>query len=291
MTIIKYLIKPLELVLFLGVLAALVYFRSIIFHSNVNQYIDTALVSAEEMLEIEIPSHVNNDVELKPVAQVECETVEVDVVKSDDFSETEILVADDEKKDAVDELSLSDEGIEPEGEQVLINTLSDAVSVISEKVDSLFDMNKSEPIADSGLEGESTKPLIPSANKKDSNLTYPEDDAVQVPVAESPSVDTKQVLHTARKLFWNGNVQGSEKLYLELINLDKNDPDAYGELGNVYYTQGKWKQAGEAYYEAAIRLLEQNNNGQAIDRVSYLLMVIQGLDTESADKLKNKIAG
>ena len=291
MTIIKYLIKPLELVLFLGVLAALVYFRSIIFHSNVNQYIDTALVSAEEMLEIEIPSHVNNDVELKPVAQVECETVEVDVVKSDDFSETEILVADDEKKDAVDELSLSDEGIEPEGEQVLINTLSDAVSVISEKVDSLFDMNKSEPIADSGLEGESTKPLIPSANKKDSNLTYPEDDAVQVPVAESPSVDTKQVLHTARKLFWNGNVQGSEKLYLELINLDKNDPDAYGELGNVYYTQGKWKQAGEAYYEAAIRLLEQNNNGQAIDRVSYLLMVIQGLDAESADKLKNKIAG
>ena len=277
--------------LFLGVLAALVYFRSIIFHSNVNQYIDTALVSAEEMLEIEIPSHVNNDVELKPVAQVECETVEVDVVKSDDFSETEILVADDEKKDAVDELSLSDEGIEPEGEQVLINTLSDAVSVISEKVDSLFDMNKSEPIADSGLEGESTKPLIPSANKKDSNLTYPEDDAVQVPVAESPSVDTKQVLHTARKLFWSGNVQGSEKLYLELINLDKNDPDAYGELGNVYYTQGKWKQAGEAYYEAAIRLLEQNNNGQAIDRVSYLLMVIQGLDAESADKLKNKIAG
>ena len=285
--------------LFLGVLAALVYFRSIIFHSNVNQYIDTALVSAEEMLEIEIPSHVNNDVELKPVAQAECETIEVDVVESGDFSEREMLVADDEKKDAVDELSLSDEGIEPEGEQVLINTLSDAVSAISEKVDSLFDMNKSEPIADSGLEGESTKPLIPLANKKDSNLTYPEDDAVQVqvqvqvqvPVAESPSVDTKQVLHTARKLFWNGNVQGSEKLYLELTNLDKNDPDAYGELGNVYYTQGKWKQAGEAYYEAAIRLLEQNNNGQAIDRVSYLLRVIQGLDTESADKLKNKIAG
>ena len=288
MKILKYLIKPLELIVFLCMLAALVYFRSIIFHSNVNQYIDMALASAEEQFEIKIPSHINSDAELKTIVQAECESV--DVVKSEEVSDLVVVAVNDKEQDAMDEQQpLSDELDESGNQQVLIETISDAVNVISEKVDSLFNDNKSEPVT--ALLEKNAEVISPSEEKNDSDVAYSKETAEQLAVAESPSVDTKQVLHTARKLFWSGNVQGSEKLYRELISLDNGNPDAYGELGNVYYTQGNWKQAGEAYYEAAVRLLEQNNNDQTVDRVSYLLRVIQGLDKESAEKLRNKISG
>ena len=285
MKILKYLIKPLELMVFLCMLAALVYFRSIIFHSNVNQYIDKALVYAEKQFEIEIPSHVNKEVELKAVVQAECESAEVNIVKNDEVIESAEVVAELKESDAVDQLHLSDEGVKSEDELVLIDTLSEAVNVISEKVDALFDMNKSDVVAEPVLE--SNDMLSSVMDKKDRDLNSVKENAV----IDAPPVDTKQVLYAARKLFWNGNVQDSEKLYLELADLGGGDPDVYGELGNVYYTQGKWKQAGEAYYEAAVRLLEQKSNEQVVNRVSYLLRVIQGLDTESAEKLKNKISG
>ncbi|MDH5387131.1 MAG: tetratricopeptide repeat protein [Gammaproteobacteria bacterium] len=289
MKILKYLIKPLELMVVLCLLAALVYFRSIIFHSNVNQYIDMGLASAEEQFEIKIPSHINSDVELKTVVQSECESV--DVVKSEENFDRKIVTINDKEQDVADELPLPDKVVKSGDEKILIETISDAVSTISEKMDSLFNSNKPEPAAEPVLKDGNTEVILPLAEKNNADSTYAKDTVVQLAVAESPSVDTKQVLYTARKLFWSGNVQGSERLYMELVNLDKGDPDTYGELGNVYYTQGKWKQAGQAYYEAAIRLLEQNKSDQAIDRVSYLLRVIQGLDMESADKLKNKISG
>ena len=282
MKIFKYLIRPLEWVVLLGMLAALIYFRSIIFHSNVNQYIDMALVYAGEKLEIEIPAHVNNDIELTAVAQVECEPTEVYEVKNNELAGGEKVLAVDNKELVADEPDLTSVAVKSGDDKVLIETLSSAVSAISEKVDELFNetKTKAEPAAELVLDEKKTEVVASSVDKKEAAA-----------VAESPSVDTEQVLNTARKLFWSGNAQASETLYLQLINLDSSDPNAYGELGNVYYTQGKWKQAGGAYYEAAVRLLGQKNNDQVANQVSYLLRVIQGLDTESAEKLRKKIAG
>ncbi|MES0326687.1 MAG: hypothetical protein ABUK13_00710 [Gammaproteobacteria bacterium] len=286
MKILKYLIKPLERIvllgMLLGMLTALIYFRSIIFHSNVNQYIDMALVYAGEKLEIEIPAHVNNDIELTAVAQVECEPTEVYEVKNNELAGGEKVLAVDNKELVADEPDLTSVAVKSGDDKVLIETLSSAVSAISEKVDALFNetKTKAEPAAELVLDEKKTEVVASSVDKKEAAA-----------VAESPSVDTGQVLYTARKLFWSGNAQASETLYLQLINLDSSDPNAYGELGNVYYTQGKWKQAGGAYYEAAVRLLGQKNNDQVANRVSYLLRVIQGLDTESAEKLRKKIAG
>lgn len=294
MKILKYLIKPLELIMFLCMLAALVYFRSIIFHSNVNQYIDKALAYSEERLEIEIPSYINNDVELKTVVQAECEAVEVDVdvdvVKNDEIVESEVVVAEVKESDAVNELHSPDEGAKSEVELVLINTLSEAVNMINKKVDALFDMNKSAAVVEPVLDSNNDAVRSSLSGQEGGGSAYPKR-MTAATVADVPPIDTKQVLYTARKLFWNGNLQASEKLYLELANFDDSDPDVYGELGNVYYAQGKWKQAGKAYYEVAVHLLEQKNNDQTSNRVGYLLRVIQGLDKESADKLKNKISG
>lgn len=278
MKILKYFIKPLELLAIFCLLAALIYFRSNIFHSNVNQYIDKALVYVEEQFEIEIPSHVNEDIALNPVVEAECEQTQVEVVSNDEVIEN----------NEVEKLASPEKDTESEGQLALIETLSDAINAINGKVDTLFDMNKSEPVVETVLGSNDSKSS--SEVEKQSNVASSEV-VTEIPAPISSTVDTRQVLYDARKLFWNRNLQGSEKLYLEAVSTDNVGPDAYGELGNVYYAQGKWKQAGEAYYEAAVRLLAQENSDQVNDRVHYLLRVIQGLDVTSAEKLKNKISG
>ena len=78
---------------------------------------------------------------------------------------------------------------------------------------------------------------------------------------------------------------GQEKLYIELTQLEQDNPDAFGELGNVYYSQGKWNEAGQAYYQAAVRLITEGNHNQ----VAYLHRVIKGLNAEHAEKLSQKM--
>jgi len=277
MKILKYLIKPLELMVLLCMLAALVYFRSIIFHANVNQYIDKAVVFAEEQFEIEIPSHVNNEIAQQVVAQVECVPAEADVAVSKEVVENVAVAAEVEQNDS----------IPVDDKSELIDTLAEAVNVINEKVDTLFSENKSEESAEVS---KSRDDVTSQADQKVDDLNLAKENIV-IEVKDEQPVDAGQVLNAARKLFWSGDLQASEKLYLDLANRNEANADTYGELGNVYYTQGKWKQAGEAYYEAALRLLPQKNNTQVNDRLSYLLRVIEGLDTESAEKLKSKISG
>ena len=100
-------------------------------------------------------------------------------------------------------------------------------------------------------------------------------------VKDSNTSSERDLLISARKAFNQGAVIESEKFYLELTQLDNDNPDIFGELGNVYYSQGKWDEAGQAYYEAAVRLITEGNYNQVV----YLQRVIKGLDTEHAEKL------
>lgn len=117
-------------------------------------------------------------------------------------------------------------------------------------------------------------------------------DMAQPEQAESLSSDKEAVakshtelLNQARLAFQSGNSDKAVSLYKELSDLNPDDPNVYGELGNIFYSQGKWKQAGQAYYEAATRLLQKGQRGQ----VQYLHRVIQGLDQESAEKLRAQL--
>lgn len=102
-----------------------------------------------------------------------------------------------------------------------------------------------------------------------------------VVVKDSDTSSERDLLINARNAFNQGKVVQSEKFYLELIQLDNDNPNIFGELGNVYYSQGKWDEAGQAYYEAAVRLITEKNYNQ----VAYLQNVIKGLNTEHAEKL------
>ncbi len=91
----------------------------------------------------------------------------------------------------------------------------------------------------------------------------------------------RQVWIEARKSFYRRNYEQSEKDYRRVIAMTKNNYDAYGELGNVYFHQGKNDEATEAYYRAATILAEK---GQ-LDRARSLLGLMHFLDREKAEQL------
>ena len=86
----------------------------------------------------------------------------------------------------------------------------------------------------------------------------------------------------ARQSFYQRNYKLSEQSYLKVIDASESNYDAYGELGNVYFNQGKNEQAASAYYEAAAILVRQ---GQ-INRARSLIGLLRHLDKAKAIKLK-----
>jgi len=93
------------------------------------------------------------------------------------------------------------------------------------------------------------------------------------------------LINQARLAYQAGKVNKAIGQYLELIEHYPEDPNAHGELGNVYYSKGMWRLASLAYYEAAIQLMQSENKQQ----LHHLHRVIQGLDPEIANKLLEKV--
>ena len=88
---------------------------------------------------------------------------------------------------------------------------------------------------------------------------------------------------TARKSFYQRKYELSEQSYRDVISNTSDNFDAYGELGNVYFNQGKNTEAAEAYFEAAAILLRKGQLGRA----RSLMELLRHLDkTRAADLQK-----
>lgn len=90
---------------------------------------------------------------------------------------------------------------------------------------------------------------------------------------------------TARKSFYLRNYKLSEESYRKVIASTEDNFDAYGELGNVYFNQGKKAQAAEAYFEAASILVRK---GQ-VSRARSLIGLLRHLDRAKAVELQKLI--
>ena len=89
----------------------------------------------------------------------------------------------------------------------------------------------------------------------------------------------------ARKSFYQRQYEQSEKSYQQVIDSTEDNFDAYGELGNVYFNQGKHKQAASAYYEAAAILVKKG----PVNRARSLMGLLRHLDRTKADELQKLI--
>jgi tetratricopeptide (TPR) repeat protein len=104
------------------------------------------------------------------------------------------------------------------------------------------------------------------------------DDVTTMLQADKPAT---QLMIDARKAFYKRDYAASVAAYKELIAKDKDNFDALGELGNVYFTQGEMQQAADAYYRAATIMVSQGKAQRAASLIGFLASV----DAEKAKKL------
>ena len=254
MKIIKRLIGYMGL-LTIAALAA-IYFRSVLFPGYINEPVDAMLSEVSFMIGIEIPSYKEK----------------VDVSTGDSVTDEVKPVATEDMVTAITES--------------VTKTVNEYIGSDEDKEGDVQEDDQPETVVGKdNKSGELESIFNKTAQTIESSIEYLED---KVDTSSDTALsDSRRILIHARNAFWHGDMEEAEKAYRELTEHEELAMDAYGELGNVYYAQGKWQEAGKAYYETAVRLIELKQPYQ----VNYLLRVIQGLDSESAEKLRLKISG
>jgi tetratricopeptide (TPR) repeat protein len=120
--------------------------------------------------------------------------------------------------------------------------------------------------------------ISPEVEKQLSNV----DEQGKVIDPSQASISVKESWVTARKSFYQRDYEKSIQSYQEVIDNTEDNFDAYGELGNVYFNQGKKQQAASAYFEAAAILIKK---GQ-VNRAQSLMGLLRHLDKAKAEELQ-----
>ena len=132
----------------------------------------------------------------------------------------------------------------------------------------------------------SSRPMLPEREPMSfESQTRPEVDAQGAPI-QQPVSTPRDLWISAREEYHRGNIDVSIRNYKEVIATSPNNFDAYGELGNVYLSRGSQKEAAEAYFEAAVILV---NMGQA-NRARSLLPMLSRLDRAKAEELNRLLS-
>jgi tetratricopeptide (TPR) repeat protein len=109
----------------------------------------------------------------------------------------------------------------------------------------------------------------------------------QVSAADEPAATARELWISAREEYHRGNAELSIRNYKEVIAISMDNYDAYGEMGNVYLSQGNRKEAANAYFEAAAILVKLGETRRA----SSLLPMLGRLDRAKAEELNQLIRG
>ena len=135
------------------------------------------------------------------------------------------------------------------------------------------------PVADAPEEAVAAEPATPAVEETAVSTVAPADTAPE-------DRSANQILADAREAFWLRDHATAESHYQQLIAAQPDNPDGYGELGNMYFSQGEWEKAASAYFEAGTRLVNERLFAQA----GELVEVIRGLNGSQADELAQLIA-
>lgn len=137
-----------------------------------------------------------------------------------------------------------------------------------------------QPIAVVSVTDETSKDTFVSADVEKQLKNVDNHGKVIDPVMQQSTVRDNWIM--ARKSFFQRKYDLSEKSYQNVIDSTTDNHDAYGELGNVYFNQGKKQQAASAYFEAASILVRK---GQ-VSRARTLVGLLRQLDSAKASELQ-----
>jgi len=92
-------------------------------------------------------------------------------------------------------------------------------------------------------------------------------------------------LTTARKAFWDKDVEGAEKIYKELLEAEPNHPDLLREYGNLMMQSQQFDKAVDVYEKAANLLIDQNRYREVRPLVGF----IGDFDRSRAEKIIERV--
>lgn len=91
-----------------------------------------------------------------------------------------------------------------------------------------------------------------------------------------------ELVQAARRAFWNGDFDAAEAAYMTAITRFPDDPDLFGELGNLYQSMGRTQRSLDAFYEAAVRLRAQGNR----DKLNKVIDLLEAQNYRDATGLR-----
>jgi len=289
MKLIRRILRYLLLLAFIVVLFCAYYYRALIFSEYINTKVDNAINGVLVMASI-VPDPADAEAqeatELPDCVPVESEAQTNDVVKveveitqpgpADAAGNDQVTDADAEPAPAAVEVEVEVE-IQAQANVAGGDMAGDQVAVTAENEDQT---TEAEP------EQATEEEPAPVPAEEDSNIESTLETNAGAEGEEVAQKSHFELINQARHVYQCGDISNSIDLYRELGELYPDDPNVYGELGNVFYSKGEWKQASLAYYEAALRLQKRNQQ----DQIRYLYRVIQGLDPDTAEKLRSRLS-
>ena len=287
MKLLRHILSHLLLITFLVAIALAYYFRPIVFpdavNTKINAWVESVYPPAAKLVYHQSQqSGLKNKSATPSVASVAIAPVvkRKEPLAAEEEASVPIAIKEKEMTAVVNEVVQKLKDLVPEEE-----VIPAAESAKQEQVDTpIVETAKQEQAKTLAQVDEQPPALINSNKPSDAvpNLVQDESSAVN---SDRDEGTEKKLLVAARQAYKKQDMDTAISKYRQLIELDEHSPNAFGEMGNIYYLQGKWQEAGAAYYEAAVRLVE---SGQ-MHQVAYLHRVIQGLDRNKAEQLAVKM--
>ena len=228
-----------------------------------------------EQLEMPLADMAPSMPAAEPVTDPQPESVAAEAPVSITVTESEVVTEPLEMPlaEMAPSIPAAEPDTDPQPELVAAEVPASVTVTASEVVTETLEM----PLAD-------IAPSIPAA-EPDTDPQPESAVAAAVSLESNAGKSTYELLAAAREAYWLHDYEGSENHYRQLIQLEPDNPDWYGELGNMYFSQGQWQQASAVYYEAGIRLL---NDGKMVE-ARQMVAVIRGLNGVEADDLENQV--
>jgi len=98
--------------------------------------------------------------------------------------------------------------------------------------------------------------------------------------------EQSESIDDARKAYWEQDLLKAERLYRIITKADDASVDAWGELGNIYYLQARWKEAANAYAEVTLRLIDQKEMQQA----AFFHRLVHQMDPEQSARINKRLS-
>ncbi|MCP4412979.1 MAG: tetratricopeptide repeat protein [Gammaproteobacteria bacterium] len=307
MKLIRHLLSHTILIAFIVVLILAYYYRTVVFseqtNSHITRYINIHIQSALAYAGISSkPVMIDNNEVIKKndILDKECEE---EKLTTDSVSDNEVTESIATKLVVIEETLLTEKDVSQEdignheSEKQQENSTDPGDNATDEVV---LDIEITEVPGAATIESD----VFENNLIKENTIQLVEVPLLKIPNSEnepSEEVDisqsnTSEIINTTEKSYFGlinqarlayqaGKSDQAISHYQELIETFPEDPNAHGELGNIYYSKGLWKQASKAYYQAAIELLNLENR----DQLQHLHRVIRGLDPDTAKELLNKL--